>query len=370
MEFLKKNKIINEIIVTKELTDPIKKNKNLIFFCVFHNEEYMKMFKILMISLKFYSNTDNIDFLIFTSNNFIPYINSISKLVRINIAYKIFDLNNVFDAACARLNIYDYENIDQYEKILYVDTDIIIKNDINILFEEPLEDKMYAVREATIGREHQGGWYFDFNNIDKNTGGMNSGILLFKNLPIFKQIFNDIREHILNIKKENGTFPVCYDQPFVNYHFIKNSKYDITMMEKYGQLYDVIDPLPKLEPTNIIFCHFVWAIGGASNKTKRMTEHLKYVLKYYKSMVKNNEPINEKRLNDVKFNWNNNSFIHFKGYNILETSWGSGLYIWLDYNTLFVTWSGYDHIIKINESSTNYMSIRLADLEISYGVKL
>jgi len=364
-------KYFNEITLTDMLSyNSIKSTaKNLVYFCVFHNAHYMDLLKILMTTIKFYSKTDNIDFLVFTSSNFVPLVNSISNLLRIPLLCKTFDFNTVFDAACARLYIFEYENIDQYEKILYLDTDIIVQNDLTTLFDEPIEDKIYAIVEGSIEHEYHGGWFFDFNTINKDTSGLNSGILLFKNSDTFKKIFKNIQDHIKELKASKSPLPACYDQPFINYHCIRNSNNDVKLMDKYGLIYCVNPPPPPSEPTDIILCHFVWPLGNALHKKNRMVNHINHILTNYKSITKNKETINVSLLNNINYSWGDSGIILFKENNVLMTTWSKGTYEWLDTHTLLLSWHGFDHIIRMNNSYTNYYSVRVRDLDIVYGYK-
>jgi len=87
----------------------------------------------------------------------------------------------------------------------------------------------------------------------------------------------------------------------------------------------------------------------------------------YKSITKNKDPINKDILNNIHFGWGSNGLILFKENNILMTSWGQGSYNWLDNNTLLLSWSGYDHIIRMNYNFTTFFSIRMKDCDIVYG---
>jgi hypothetical protein len=102
--------------------------KKLIFITVFNNINYVKMLSILIKSLYIYGNIDeNTHILIYTSTQFKYFIEN-SKFYSNKIRFFINDNYNTIDSACkARLDLFDYESIDDYEKILYLDTDIIIQ---------------------------------------------------------------------------------------------------------------------------------------------------------------------------------------------------------------------------------------------------
>jgi hypothetical protein len=42
----------------------------------------------------------------------------------------------------------------------------------------------------------------------------------------------------------------------------------------------------------------------------------------------------------------------------LETTWGNGIYTIKDVNTVYASWSGYDHILRFNDTYTKAISIR------------
>ena len=117
--------------------------KNLLYCCVFYNEGYLKLLDLLLNSLDHFSNIDfkNTDILVCTSDKFKSKIKNNDIIKKLNINFYTFDADNLYDACCARLKIFHYKNIDIYEKILYIDTDILITGDINKIFQLNLEKK-------------------------------------------------------------------------------------------------------------------------------------------------------------------------------------------------------------------------------------
>lgn len=344
----------------------IKYNKNLVYFCIFHNSNYMELFKILMTTVKLFSRTDTIDFLVVTSKEFEPLVDDISNKLQIPILKKFYKFTSLDDTICSRLLIFEYENINLYERILYLDTDIIIQNDLTTLFEIPLEDKIYAIKEGTIEHEYHGGWFFDFNKIDKNISGMNSGILLFNNTIKFRTIFNDIWTHISSLKEQKKPQPACLDQAFINYYCVRNLDQNTDLMDTYGLIYCIDPPPPPSNQTDVILCHFVWPLGNALHKKNRMVNHMNHVFRHYKTITKNNKQIDEGLLFNKTFQWQIGQ-VKFNENKTVNTSWGNGIYEWLDSNTLMVSWCNIDHIIRINEDCTNYFSIRVGDMDYISG---
>jgi len=206
--------------------------------------------------MKVFSRIENFpfDILVMTSPDFEKEVQDLSELIQIPLRTHLCDFKTLHESSCARLYIHDYPEIDSYGKILYIDTDIIVQNDLTALLSEPLEDKVYALIEGTIEHEFHGGWYFDFKTIDKNLPGMNAGILLFPNTPTIRILMKDSIQHIESDRATNKPMPACLDQPYLNYHFIKGGYYDVSLMTKYALIYFHNPPPPPSEPTTVALC--------------------------------------------------------------------------------------------------------------------
>ena len=340
-------------------------SKNLVYMCVFHNKDYLELLKILLITVKFYSRIDTVDFLILTSKDFESNINDMSELLQIPLRTKFFNFTTFQEATYARLHVFEYADIASYDKILYIDTDIIVQNDLTKLFEVNINNKVYAMKEGTIEHEYHGGWFFDFTTIDKSIIGMNSGILLFQNSDLIKKIFSDILEHINTREESKLPMPHCNDQPFINYHVVKSGLQDTDLLEKYGMIYCMDPPPPPSGPTCVILCHFVWPIGNALHKRGRMIQHVSHILKYYINIHVSIEPYTIPNIINKSYTWNY-GFIRFES-DKLVTKWGNGVYTWLDKYTLNVSWNGYHHILKMSPSYDSYMSININTCEYVTG---
>jgi tetratricopeptide (TPR) repeat protein len=344
----------------------VPKSKNLLYMCVFNNKDYVELLKILLVSLKLFSRLDGIDILVLTSEHLCPLINNVSELIDTPISMKVCIFTELHECICARFTIFDYSHINQYEKILYIDTDIIVQNDIMKLFDINIEDKIYALPEGTIEHEYHGGWFFDFENIDKNTTGMNSGILYFRNTETSRTIFKNINEHTKKMRDANETMPVTVDQPFLNYHAIKNGNQNTSLLSEYALIYCIDPPPPPSAPTTIALCHFVWPIGNAKHKRDRMIKHMDHVFNNYTSIY--GEPLEiPSVLIGKTYKWETDyGIIRFEE-DHLVTTWGKGEYKWLDKYTLEANWSGYNHILRMNETYDSFIRIRKGDFSVGIG---
>jgi len=332
--------------------------KNLLYFCVFYNNNYFKLLNLLLTSLKFYSNIDTFDILILTNENMKKEVEELSIKLKINIKIQIFDFKTIFQAACARLFIFNYPEIDNYEKILYIDTDIIIKKDLSIVFNLPIDNVLYAIAQGTINSLNFGKQFFDFNKINSNTIGINSGTLLFKNNIEIKKLFSRMIGHINAYTDSKVIIPYTMDQPFINYHAISSNMYDNKLLNPYVSLYEDTDNIDNYETS--VICHFSYPIGNFNHKYERMKNFLIKILE--SNSIINYDLV---KINNKKFSWNT-GFILFKDSDLI-TSWGPGTFKFLDNNKYLVSWSGFNHIIKTNKDNTEYMSIRASDFDIVFG---
>ena len=118
--------------------------KSIIYSCVFYNEKYINLINLLLKSYKLFGNSaDNIDYLIICSPEFQNKIQEIFDNLNINGKIWCLDLKTKFEAGYSRLKIFDYPNINLYNKILYLDCDILITNSINKVLDLTLDNKVY-----------------------------------------------------------------------------------------------------------------------------------------------------------------------------------------------------------------------------------
>lgn len=199
---------------------------NCIFICVFNQEKYVDMFFLLLESILIYGILDdNTHILVYTSTSFMNRIKQ-SHLFNEKIKFEINNTYNNIDKACkARLDLFNLPSITNYNKILYLDTDILVKDNINRIFDVCKEDILYVLEEGRIesDHDHHGKTLFgdEINNYNDKTA-FTSGILLFNNCEKIKNLFNKINEDIV---KRPYNF-ACYDQPYIVYNAFKYNLYN------------------------------------------------------------------------------------------------------------------------------------------------
>jgi hypothetical protein len=302
---------------------------------------------------------DTFDILVITQPSFKNDIKSLEEQFKIKIHVKCFDFITIFQAACARLFIFEYEQINQYEKILYLDSDIIIKADITPIFHLDIDDLLHGLECGTIGSPSFGSQFFDLSKISEATSGINSGTLLFKNSQKMRDLFSRIRKHVDEFTESGQKIPYCMDQPFINYHAIKDGLYDNKVLNQYISLYEGNDTVNNYETSSI--CHFSYPIGNFGHKYDRMKKFFDKIL----HTNTDNTPIPE--IINKTYSWDNDksAYIKFTGTDV-ETKWGRGKCIILNKYFIQVHWNNYFHLIKMDNDYKNYICVCVYPLDFVF----
>jgi predicted O-methyltransferase YrrM len=236
---------------------------------------FLKFFE----SLYLFGNVqwDNTELLIYTCKEFkeeilsTPLFKSFEDSKnRPQIRFELNEFKNSIDSACkARLDLFEF-NLDKYSKILYLDTDILIQEDIQKVFDildikdNQTDGKIYAVAEGSVNNDTD--WWGKslftqeelemYVSTSKNIAFC-SGTLLFHNNMKTKLLFRKINTLILN--RPN----VCnfHDQPYIVYAAFKENAYDNTLLS------------PLVGESGVIN-HFNGGPGAFAHKLANMGDHL------------------------------------------------------------------------------------------------
>jgi len=238
---------------------------NCIFICVFHQEKYVNMFFLLLESLFIYGNLDNnTNILVYTSTIFMNQIKQSHLFDAEKVIFEINDTYDNIDKSCkARLDLFNLPSLQNYNKILYLDTDILVKDDINKVFDVCKEDILYVLDEGEIhsNTDYWGKTLFGeeiHNYTDKSA--FTSGILLFNNCEKIRDLFDKINKDIV---KRTYKFS-CYDQPYIVYNAFKYNLYNNKILKQL-----VVNNNHNIHSDKVIH-HFPGGPGVYQHKIKSM----------------------------------------------------------------------------------------------------
>ena len=196
-------------------------SRYLVYTTCFHQEAYTDVVKFLVDSFFKHKTSYNIDFLIYTTSEYRTIIESKCTDVPIFFYEKNF-YKTMNQARISKADIFEYSEIANYEKILYLDADSIVIRDLMCIFDVIQTDKIYAHQEGTIlSGVYWGDYLFLKENPNyPNTDAISINALGFKNLPEHKKTLAKIKQAFyLDMYQNKLQF---YDQPHFNFHLIHN----------------------------------------------------------------------------------------------------------------------------------------------------
>jgi hypothetical protein len=188
---------------------------NLIYVCI-NNSNYIKLFGLLIKSLETKGNLcKDTDILIITFKTFLDDINR--ELSQFNFIPKYFIISNTIELS--KFQILNYENINKYEKILYLNTDIIVYDDINKILNLDIEDNI-IYEKKDIPEYKSGILFFKYSLQSKIKELLNNKTIIYDT-----KLLND---YILPVYNFNEYVKVNT----VIYHFIGGPNNNISKLDK------------------------------------------------------------------------------------------------------------------------------------------
>lgn len=198
-----------------------------VFCTVFTHQQYVNMFYYLLESILIYGNlSDDIHILIYTTTEFMNIIKQSNLYNSNNIKFEINDSYSTVKQACeARLDLFELASTINYDKIFYLDTDMLVKGDLHQIFDLCTRDILYVLKDGTIDHEMD---YFgktlfgnEINNYEDKSA-FTSGIMLFKNCETIRVLFDTVKK---DMQVRHHYF---FDQPFIVYHAFRMQCFDNT----------------------------------------------------------------------------------------------------------------------------------------------
>ena len=264
--------------------------RNLIYLCLFVNPNYVNLLELLLKSMKLYGrvNFDTTDILIITDEELQPRIAKLGVDIGIPLKFHLITILTKWEASCARLVIFDWDEISDYDKLLYIDTDILINRDMMPMFDVDLRgDKLYAKAEGYLGSSYWGGQFFNFDHRKRlptwSTSKFNdwttafcAGVLMFRNSTEMKMLFGIISDHINDhvFVKKNPP-PEFWDQPFIVYNSVVEDKYDNGVLDPF-----IVNCEHNIK-NNYILYHFPVGPGNYEAKMGAMTTFATKQIEYH-----------------------------------------------------------------------------------------
>jgi hypothetical protein len=204
----------------------------LLYTACFHQRQYVDIVVNMLKSFYDVNPNANIDFMVYTNTDYRAQIEAQMNGRPVKFFEKNF-VKTMNQSRISKVDIFDYPEIAQYEKIVYIDADTMFLRDPRPLFEAITDDVVYASGEGNVLCEanYWGRSLFlknDANCADQE--GFSVSCLGFKNLPEIKKTFSKIKQAFYLDMYQNKL--LFYDQPFFNAFLINNQMVNKTDYKK------------------------------------------------------------------------------------------------------------------------------------------
>lgn len=237
--------------------------KNLIYFSVF-GDGYLLLLRFLLESIHFNTPKKNFDIMIICDEECSKKI--IEWKVISCFRYDFMIVNTPEDGVDASINkckIFSYNKINTYNKILFVDCDMLALKDVNIIFDNDFNnDILYTVYNKQVGFNAHSSYTHGLSKISKefelkleqkNQRAFNAGQFLLKNSTKMKNHFNKILWLI-----NNWPSSYFFEQSFMVTYFCRNFITEAEVLNKYFEI--LIIPknqqINKFHSDETVFIHF------------------------------------------------------------------------------------------------------------------
>lgn len=255
---------------------------NLIYCSALYNREYSRLVDFLVNSYARHDHTDTHLLIMCHDDQLDVYRKIVAKHNADKVILFTRDVYGKFEAACSRLYIFDYPEIDRYDKVFYVDCDVLVLNSLNNIFSRQLDDKLYACMESFCY-----GWHWDSRfklpeNIEAPKAGsklFTSAMLLFNNCDSIRRLFADTIKHITTHTNSYSDVMPGLDQPFIVYNTILNGLENVQMLmdEKLVLNLGIQSDHECYDGQTVV--HFAGTLGDHEAKLDRISNFYEQILK-------------------------------------------------------------------------------------------
>jgi hypothetical protein len=266
-----------------KIDDNIKGEKNLIYFSAFGDSGYIELLKYLLKGLK-KQPYQNFDLLFITDKRTKKLIEKMPLIKHFNVHYLIMHkIVDTVEASMQKLKIYEFEKINDYKKILFLDLDILIVGDLSKIFEERVRPNVFYSASHRIDKTLHRSVYHTIQQYSdvhiavldfKCIFAFNAGQFFFMNTSTMIKHFKNIYEFA---QKWPGQY--FFEQSFMNTYF------NILMISNIFKFKDQFCFIPvNTEETRTVTnpdsvtVHYMGSIANTGGKLGHIKKYYKYLL--------------------------------------------------------------------------------------------
>lgn len=268
-------------------------NKNLVYFTLNYNLDYIFLFLYCLRSLAKFKNTSDYDMLIICPEQYEQIIKEVIAAHNIDMSCTNLYFHHVpvstdgVEASMNKLKVYGWAEINNYGKVLFLDVDILFNRPVCDLFKLQLTPGvLHATIHATHDHLHTTPYHRikEYSQLEMHTFkykgiyAFNAGQFMFMNSP-------RMLAHFYNIDWLSRAWPDNYffEQSFMNHYFNTNLISDVQVLLSKFKFMSVHmgeqalnAPGVKIEEATAI--HFAGEPCNATAKRKFIRKYCGYLL--------------------------------------------------------------------------------------------
>jgi lipopolysaccharide biosynthesis glycosyltransferase len=227
--------------------------KNLIYFSIFGSKYFIELLDICLRSISRHVDNPNFDILFITDEPTRIELDKLNSTKKFCCKYHLIDTpKNPIISSMSKIEIVNFKELNNYNKILYLDADTLFLKNPEIFFNLNIsEGYLYTHSNATAqpiqtlkGYPTHGLMFFSDNQLrfmaeNPTVSPINAGHFLFINS-------SHMQLHFKNVKWFMKVWPSVYffEQSFLNSYF---TFHGLTRLEDFHKLIKIVYPVGKLE---------------------------------------------------------------------------------------------------------------------------
>ncbi len=245
----------------------------LVYYTVGYSPTYIDVLALSIQSLRTSGYMG--DIAVLCDESFLPRC---KELLPSDILFHTFlDSTSPESASMNKLRIFELPGIEMYEKVLFLDSDILVHTNVNALFRRIVSPgKLYVYTETTKHSDHKNIiWSLcSYDDLELEIFRLcsihvfNAGCFAFVRNDTMKEHFSAIQDMI---SKHEG--PFFYEQSFMNVYFNRNRQTDRSLFTEDNYMF----PKDKKAYPGYLL-HFAGDPGSGKTKLQRMTEYTRSYL--------------------------------------------------------------------------------------------
>lgn len=284
------NDVEQKILKTFNYSDTPIGTKNLIYYTVYFDNGYTELLDLSINSILKNSKI-NFDILIITDEPTKILIDKLSFNKKIFPKFLITE--TPFDGVVASQNktrVFEYENINEYNNILFLDCDIVCIKDVNNIFKQHLKtDTLYTAYNLNLNYTFHKTFHHGFEMLTddfvtemriNNQMPFNAGQFLFKNSERMREHFNNVCWFMKNWAGE-----YFFEQAFMCYYFCKAYVTDSTILQKHMSIVSTVTKSEYKITKDTCLVHFIAPPLDAKTKSEFIKNFQKEQVSFFKKLI-------------------------------------------------------------------------------------